>query len=164
MLLDRLGKLAAGQDLTAGAADSTNVIEVAALDYAHPVDLWWVVDTEIIATGDGADTFAFQLVLSQESTLDTNVEILSRTVTGYASACLATAGRHIVAINIGKMLKDVLAAAGSDYEFIGMISTVSTGATLSINASLSNSEPQTEYQAQVVDSNVGIPAAASAGS
>lgn len=151
------GKLSTEQDLTAGSADSENVIQVSAIDYAHLTDLWWVVDTETIATGDGSDTFKFQLVLSQESTLDTNVEILSRTVTGYASACLATAGKHIVCVNLGKMLKDILGTGGSDYPYIGMISTISAGSTLSINAVLTNIEPHSEYHAQVVTSNVTIP-------
>lgn len=165
MRLDRLGKLSTAQDLTSDSTtDSENVIEVQALDYGHPTDVWWVVDCETVATGESDDTFQFQLMLSKESTLDTNVEVLSRTVTGYASACLATAGKHIIAVKVGKMLKDLLSTDGSDYEFIGMISTISAGATVSINASLSNSEPGTEYQTQVVDSNVTVPDHASAGS
>jgi len=168
MILDRLGKMEAGAlALVAGAVDSTNVIQVAALDFAHPTDLWWVVDTHTAAGGGTSSTYQFQLILSQESTLDTNIQILSRTVTGAASACIATAGKHIIACNVGKMIKDLMGEAGSDYAYIGMIITLADGngtATLKVNGALSNSEPQTEYAAQVVDSNVSVPAAASAGS
>lgn len=157
MILPKLGILSTAQDLTAGATDSENVILLAATDYAHITDVWWVVDTETIAGGDTSDTYQFQLLLSQEEGLDTNKEVLSRTVTSNADTCLATAGRHIVAVNIGKMLKDMLGTSGSDYPYIGMISTVSTGGTVSINATLSTTEPQTEFQAQIVTSNVSTP-------
>lgn len=157
MILAFLGKLATAQDLTAGATDSENVMQVSANDFVHPTDVWLTIDTETIATGDGSDTYKFQLVLSQEATLDTNKEVCSVTVTGYADKRLATAGRHIVALNVGKMLKDILDSDGSDYPYIGLISTISDGATISINAALSTSEPPTEYHRQVVDSNVTVP-------
>lgn len=160
MILPHLGKLAAAQDLTAGATDSTNVIEFAAIDWGEYTDLWWTVDTETIATGDAADTFAFQLLLSQESTLDTNIEVLSRTVTGYQAYSVGTAGNHIVCCNVGKMFNEILGTGLSDYEFIGMISTVSAGATISINAALSGTEPPTISHAQSVVSNVGVPTVA----
>lgn len=169
MILDRLGKLQSGDTaLAAGAVDSTNVIQVAALDYVHLTDVWWVVDTVVAPTVAGTtSTFKFDLVLSAESTLDTNVEVLSRTVTSTASACLVANGPHIIAVNVGKMLKDLLGSSGSTYYFIGMIITLADGngnADLQATASLSPTEPSTAYSAQVVDSNVGVPAAASAGS
>jgi hypothetical protein len=161
MILSAPGKLSTEQDLTAGATDSENVIQMSAIDWAAYTDLWWVVDCETIATGDAADTFAFQLVLSQEATLDTNVEVLSRTVTGYQAHSLATAGNHIIDINVGKMLNEILGTGLSDYPYLGMISTVSTGGTVSINAAMSPSEPHTISHAQAVVSNVGVPTLAS---
>jgi hypothetical protein len=157
MVIPKLGKLSTAQDLTAGATDSENVIQLPTTDYVHITDVWWVVDTETIATGDGSDTFQFQLVLAQEAALNNVKEVVSRTITGYADKALATAGRHIIAINVGKMLKDMLDTDGSDYEFIGMISTISAGATVSINAVLSHTEPQDESHRMTTVSNVGLP-------
>jgi hypothetical protein len=157
MILPFLGILSTAQDLTSGSTDSENVIQLPATDYIGITDVWWVVDCETVATGDGSDTFDFILYLSQEATLDTNIEVCSVGFTGYADIRIATAGRHIAALNVGKMLKDMLDTSGSDYPFIGMISTISAGSTVSINAALSNSEPQTEYHSQVNVSNVGTP-------
>jgi hypothetical protein len=164
MLIASLGKLSVAQDLTAGATDSQNVIQMPAVDYANITDAWWVIDTETIAAGDAADTFKFELVLSQESTLDTNKQVCAVEITGIADLRLATAGRHIVSLNVGKMLKEMLDTDGSDYPFIGLISTISAGSTVSINASLSPTEPQSETHRQITESNVDIPTVASAGS
>lgn len=164
MILDKLGVLSRAQSISATAADTTNVIQLSAVDYANLTDVWLVVDTAVVATGDAADTYTFQLVASQESTLDTNIEILSRTITGYASAELATAGNRFLSVNVGKMIKDVLGASGSDYVYIGGITTVSAGGAWSINASISPFEPPTDSHRQVVTSNVGIPTRVSAGS
>jgi hypothetical protein len=168
MILDRLGKLQSGATaLAAGAVDSDNVIQTAALDFASLTDLWWVVKTAVAPTVAGTtSTFKFDLVLSQEATLDTNVEVLSRTVTSTASKCLV-ANRNIININVGKMLKDLLETDGSSYPYIGMIITLVDGngnADLQVEAALSPSEPRTDDHAQVVTSNVGVPAKCSAGS
>ena len=157
MILEDLGILSTAQDLTVGSADSENVILMPALDYTALADAWWVVDCETVATGDGSDTFGFVLYLSQESTLDTNIEVLSVNFTGYADTRIATAGRHIAAFNIGKQLVQMLGTSGSDYPYLGMISTISAGSTVSINAAISPSEPRTEDNMQVTRSNIGVP-------
>ena len=159
MILPFLGKLSTAQDFTsAQTKDSENVMEITALDWGMITDVWWVVDTETIATaGDGSSTYAFQLVLSQEAALTTNVEVLSRTVTGYTAYSVAGAGRHIVCCNVGKMLNEILGTGLSDYPFLGMITAVSSGATLSINAAISTVEPDTISHGQAVVSPVGVP-------
>ena len=149
---------------SATSTDSTNVIQMAATDWAAYTDLWWVVDTVAIATGDGSDTYQFQLLLSAEATLDTNVEVLSRTVTGYQAWSLGTAGNHIICCNIGKMLNEVIGTGLSDKPYVGVIAIVSSGGAVTVDISLSPHEPPTTPHAQIVDSNVGIPAMASAGS
>ena len=165
MILEAKGKLSVAQTIaSAQTDDSDNVIQYAAVDYAAMTDLWWVVDTNVAATGDGSDTFGFDLVMSQEATLDTNKVVCSVDITGIADLRLATAGRHIVALNVGKMLKDMLETDGSDYPFVGMIVAVSAGAQLVIDASLSPTEPHTIHHKMVVTSPVGVPAIASAGS
>ena len=162
MILASLGKFAVAQALTAGATDMTNVIEVAALDYTKFSDLWWVVDTAVVAGGAGAITF--DLVVSKENTLDTNVKVLTVIAASIADIRVATIGRHIASVNIGKMLVNILDTDDSDYEFIGMIGTLGGSATISIDAVLSPTEPPTEPHRMVVVSNVTVPEVASVGS
>jgi len=52
----------------------------------------------------------------------------------------------------------------ADYIYIGLYTTISETATLSLNAALSPSEPHTDYFKQIVDSPVGVPTQVSAGS
>jgi hypothetical protein len=164
MILTKLGVLSKAQDLSSETAISSNVILQEALDWGSITDVWWVVDTETIATGDGSDTYAFQLVLSAAAALTNAVQIASRTVTGYQAWSLAVAGRRILALNVGKMINEILGTGLSDYPYLGMSSTISATSTLSINAALSPYEPITIPHAQAVDSNVGVPTHASAGS
>ena len=165
MILVSLGKLCIAQTIaSAQTDDSDNVIELSAIDYAAMTDVWLVVDTNVIATGDGSDTYAFELVLSQESTLDTNKQVIQRTVTGFEDPSVKTVGRHIIAVNLGKMLKEMLEEDGSDYEFIGLIIAVSSGAQITIDAVISPTEPHTIPHRMQTVSNVGFPAIASADS
>lgn len=155
MILPSLGKLCVAQTIaSAQTDDSDNVIQIAAVDYASMTDLWWVVDTNTVATGDNSDEYTFTLVLSQESTLDTNKEVLSKKVTDFEDKSLATIGRHIIAVNLGKMLKDMLEDDGSDYPFIGMIIDVSSGAEIVIDAALTFVEPGTIKHRMQVESNI----------
>jgi hypothetical protein len=62
------------------------------------------------------------------------------------------------------MLKEMLETDGSSYAFIGMKNTLSASTTITINASLSPTEPQTLHHKQVITSPVGVPAISSAGS
>lgn len=165
MIIASLGKLSVAQDITASDEDSTNVIQIAAVDYAAFSDLWWVVDTYTAAAGDGSDTFEFQLVMAQtETPLATFKTVAKVDITGIADLRLATPGRHIVALNVGKMMVNMLDTDASDYVYIGQKNTLSAGATISINAILSQNEPDTEPHRQVVTSPVTVPAVASAGS
>lgn len=166
MILPSLGKLCVDQTIaSAQTDDSDNVIKIAAVDYAAMTDVWLVIDTSAVATGDGSDTYAFELVLSQESTLDTNKQVIKRTVTGFEDKSLVKIGRHIIAINLGKMLKDMLEADGSDYPFIGLIIAVSSGGEIAIDAALTFVEPDTSKHRMQVESNISNDiAVASAGS
>ena len=164
MILPKPGILSKAQDLTAGSTDSTNTIQMAAIDWSAFTDLWLVIDTETIATGDASDTYKFALVLASEAGLDMTFEVVSVTITAYTDYRIATAGNHILAINIGKMLNEILGASLSDYPHLGLISTISVGATISINAALSTVEPPTISHAQPTKSTVGVPTHCSAAS
>ncbi len=162
MITASLGKLCVAQSLTAGSDISDNVIQLAAVDYAAITDAWLVIDTNVVAGGSGSLKFA--LVLATAAGLGTSVEVVSTLLSAITDIRSATAGRHIININIGKMLKEMLDTSGSDYPFIGLKTTLGGSATISIDAVLSPTEPQSETHRQVTTSNVGIPGIGSAGS
>jgi hypothetical protein len=162
MIIPSLGKLCVAQAITDADEISENVIQLPATDYAHITDVWWVVDTNVAAATAG--TLKFELVLAQEAALTNVVQVACVEIAAITDLRVATAGRHIVAMNVGKMLKDMLDTDGSDYPFIGMKNTLSTSVTITINAVLSPTEPQTEMHRMGTVSNVTIPAVASAGS
>jgi hypothetical protein len=161
MIIPKAGRLAAPQDLVPTTQDSTDTILLSSIDYAAPSDVWLVIDTETIATGDANDVFDFSLVVSQEEALTTNLEVLALRITGIADARLATAGNRILGVNLGKMLTQL---ADSDYDYVGLILGVTAGATLSVNIAISTTEPRTISHSQSVVSNVGVPTRVSAGS
>jgi len=170
-LLDKPFVLCKAQDLTVGSAASTDQAKMTAKQYSGVTDLWLVVDTETIATGDGSDTFKFELRIATSTALTTYLQSFCVEITGYADARLATAGNHVICVNIGKEVRDRAQAlrvaqslTDASYIYAGLYSTISSGATHSINAVLSPSEPHTDYFRQIVDSPVGVPAQVSAGS
>lgn len=162
MILAQKGKLSVAQAITDADEISENVIQYDAVDYAAITDLWWVVDTNVVAATAG--TLKFALVMATAAGLGTAVEVCSVLIAAITDKRVATVGRHIVAINIGKMLKEMLETAGSDYAFIGMKNTLSASTTITINASLSPTEPPTLHHKMTTVSPVGVPAIASAGS
>jgi hypothetical protein len=162
MILAQKGKLSVAQAITDADEISENVIQYAAEDYAAMTDLWWVVDTNIVAATVG--TLKFALVMATAAGLGSSVEVCSVLIAAITDKRVAMAGRHIVAINVGKMLKEMLEEDGSDYAFIGMKNDLGTGVTITINASLSPTEPPTIHHRMTIVSPVGVPAIASAGS
>jgi len=172
MLLDKPGVLSKGQDLTGGsAAASTDQVKMTAKEWSGITDLWAVIDTETIATGDGSDTFKFELRVATSTALTTYLQVISVDFTGYADARIATVGNHILNANIGEMLRNTAQAlrdaqtlTDTDYIYVGFYYTPSAGSTLSVNAALSPSRPHSDYFRQPVDSPVGIPTQVSAGS
>ncbi len=157
MILQDLGVLSTAQDLTAGAADSENVILMAAVDWTALTNVYWVVQTETVATGDASDTYQFQLMASQEAALTTNREIASVTVTGATTYPLAGTDRNIVNLNLLDQIHNIMGTDLSDYPYLGMILTISSGATISINAAVSPSPGQSAFNSQTLRSNVSVP-------
>jgi len=151
MILASLGKLASKQDITSSDEDSTNVIKIAAVDWAAMTDLWWVVQTTTVAAT--ASTFKFALVLAKEAALTNTIEVMSVLIAAITDKRVATVGRFIAAFNIGKQMKQLLETDASDYAYIGGLREVSAG-TISVNESLSFTEPRTIDHRQVVDSNI----------
>jgi hypothetical protein len=96
-----------------------------------------------------------------------SIKITGVTDTRVAKAIAGTPvpGSHIIAVNIGKMISQIL-ADNPTYYYLGAINTLGNGngvATLVINQSVMPYEPQ-RLSTQVVVSTVGVPAMASAGS
>lgn len=163
MILATLGKLCVAQAITDADEISENVIQLPAVDYVGLTDVWWVVDTNVVAATAG--TLKFELVMGDAVGLDgTNIQVACVELAAITDKRVATAGRHIVAMNVGKMLKDMLDTDGSAYPFIGMLNTLSTSTTITINAALSPTEPPTESHRMTTVSTVGVPGVASAGS
>jgi len=172
MIMDKLGVLSTAQDLTSNSTTaSENQIKMTARDWAQITDAWLAIDCETIATGDSSDTFKFELRVAISTALTTYKQVCSIDITDFEDTRLATANNPIAGINIAKALKSACKAlieknslADTDFIYAGLYSTISLGATVSINAALTPHEPPTEDHRQVVDSNVGIPDKCSAAS
>lgn len=152
MILASLGKLSVQQAITDADEDSTNVIQIAAIDWAGMTDIWWTVQTAVVAATAG--TLKFELVMSQEAALDTNIQVACVDIAAITDKRVATVGRFIAAFNLSKVLAMMLEEDASDYPFIGMRYTLSTSTTISVNANLSFTEPHTLQHRMVVDSNI----------
>ena len=164
-ILASLGKLATALSCTTGVTvDSTNVISMPAHDWAAYTDLWLWITTTVVATGDASDTYKFALVMSEESTLDTNTEVCSTVVTDFEERRLVTVGKTILAINVGKQMSQMMETAGDTTYFVGLQATLSDGAAITIAASLTPYEPRTSDHKLVTVSNVTVPDVASPGS
>ncbi len=171
MILDKLGVLSTAQDLTNGSTASENQIKMSARDWSQITDAWLAVDCETAAGGDTGDTFKFELRVATSTALTTHKQVCCVDITSNADRRLATAGKPIAGMNIGKSLKsacqaliDAQSLVDTDFIYAGLYTTISAVGTISINAALSPHEPPTEDHRQVVDSNVGIPDKCSAAS
>lgn len=157
MILDAFGVLdTAAVKPESASTVSENVIYMPATDFVGVTDLWLVIDNYAAATGDASDTFVFDLVVSAAAALTSPKNVVSLNITSNADARLATAGKRILAVNIGKMLQESI-FDGSTYPYLGLLVTVSAGGQCTINASLSTAEPNTPFDSQVTVSNVGVP-------
>lgn len=153
MILASLGKLSVGQAITDADEISENVIQIAAVDFSAMTDLWWVVQTNVIAATAG--TLKFELVLDTQVGLDgTQRQVMAVEIAAITDLRVATTGRFIAAFNVGKQMMQFLEADGSDYEFIGMENTLSTSTTITIDAWLSFTEPHTLQHRMQVESNI----------
>jgi len=155
MIKPFLGTLSVAQALTAGATDSEDVMQIPAEDYGSITDVWLAIET-VVAAG-GAGTLQFDLVVATLANLTTNISVVRINLAAVTDLRVASIGRNITAINLGKVLKDMLDTDLSDNTFIGLIYTLGGTATLTVNAVLSNSEPPTEDHRMKTVSGVGIP-------
>lgn len=162
MILTAFGTLSAAQVVT-NTEDSDNVIQYtpdgSGVAYSAMTDIWWVVSTYTAADVEG--TLKFELVMAQESGLSNVLQVCCVDIAVIGDKRVATAGRFIAAINVGKTLKQMIEDTGSDYEFIGMIITLAGSTTITIDAELSPTEPHTIHHKMATESNVTTPVLAS---
>ena len=159
MILEELGELSTAQDLTAGAVDSENVIDLGAVANTGLNQAHLSIEVETIQAGGGtSSTYQFQLILSSTAGLDTLTrEVLSVKITGGADPRIAAINRAIANFEIGHMLGELV---DGTYRYLGLISTLANGngtAAVSINAVISPSKPGTKFNTQVIRSNVELP-------
>lgn len=153
MILASLGKLSVAQSLTDADEISENVIEIAAVDFSAMTDLWWVVQTNVVAAA--GTTYKFELVLDTTAGLSgTQRQVCCVEIAAITDKRVATVGRFIAAFNLGKQMMQFLEEDGSDYQFIGMENTINTSGTITIDAWLSFTEPHTLQHRMQVVSNI----------
>jgi len=161
MILEELGVLSTAQDLTDGAVDSENVIDLGTIANVGFGDIWLsiVCETAKGASAGTSSTYTFDLVVSSTETLDTLVRSVLRIaiVNTAADPRIAAADRNIACCELGHQIAEV---ADGTYRYLGLISTLADGngtATVSINAAMSPSKPRTKDNVQVTRSNVTVP-------
>lgn len=159
-ILEDLGVLAEAQDLTNGAADSTNVIDLGAIADVGFNDMWLdiVTETKIGGSAGTSSTYSIALVVATAANLTTFKTVLTiDMLNDVADPRIAEVDRQIASCEVGMMVSEL---ADATYKFLGLISTLANGngtATLSINAAMSPSKPRTKDNVQVTRSNVGVP-------
>ena len=175
MILATLGKLSVAQALTAGATALTNQISESAILGSGPTDLWWVLDTNVIPGASGSSsTYTFSLRVATSTALTTFKEVLSFLITGALDKRLLTAGKHLMVVNLGKILPQLIrefraeqTLTDASLVYIGVMATLADGngtAAISVDCALSPTEPQSEHFEMKTVSPVGVPTIASAGS
>lgn len=163
MILASLGKLSVAQAITDADPISSNVIQHAAIDFVGMTDVWFSVQTNVAAATAG--TIKIELLLATSAALTSNVQVMCVDIAAITDKRVATAGRMIAAMNVGKQLMQMLEDAGSDNPFIGIKYTLSAAVTITVDAWMSFTEPRTLDHAMQVESNIDNSiAVASAGS
>lgn len=162
MILATLGKLSVAQALTDADPVSDNIIQIPASDYIAMADAWWVVTTIVAAATAG--TIKIELRMATSTALSSYVQVACVDIAAITDKRVATLNRHVVALNLGKTLVQMLDDDGSTYPFIGIKYTLSASTTITVDAAISPTEPWSEYHKMVTESPVGVPAIASAGS
>ncbi len=159
-LLEDLGVLSTAQDLTAGATDSENVIDLGAIADVGYEDMYLDIVTETVkGSADGSTaTYVFDLVVATAANLTTNKSVVRIVIQDVvADPRISAVNRQIAAIDVGAQIASIMNAT---YRFLGIISTLANGnstASISINAAMSPSKPRTRDDVQVTRSNISIP-------
>ena len=162
-VFDHLGELAVAQDFTAGAGQTTNVVDLALLGiqgYGPDADVYIDMECETAAAGDSADTFAYEWNVALTTDLDTGTQsvdywkIICVNILGVLDVRQTVAGNKILTC---RLPDQVWQLAKEGFRYFGCNVTISAGSTVSLNVTLSSSKPRTPDNQQVTTSNVGVP-------
>ena len=162
-IFDHFGELSTAQDLTAGTAQTENVVDLAALGiqgYGPDSDVYIDMTCETAATGDSADTFVYDWIVADSTDLDNGTEVTNYFtvftvgILGVLDVRQTVAGNKIFTC---RMPDQVWQLAKEGFRYFGCNMTISAGSTVSVNVTINTSKPRTPDNQQVTTSNVGVP-------
>jgi hypothetical protein len=161
MILETLGRLADGQVMTTGLdAVSDNVIDIGASGISDPNNMGnvWLVITTDVAAGGATGLITFDLRVGPNEDMVTNdISIMSVVIPGTSDYRVAAAGRYICRCTLPYELWSVANNGGATFTYMGLYVTQAAASTITYSAAVSPSQPPTDFNTQVIRSNVGTP-------
>ncbi len=163
-VFDHFGELSTAQDLSSGTVQTENIVDLAALGiqgYGPDADVFIDMECETAAAGDSADTFKYEWLVATTTNLDNGTQSveyfklpMTTEILGILDARQLVAGAKI---HSGRIPDQVWQMAKEGFRYFGCQMTVSAGATVSVNVTVSTSRPRTPDNQQVTESDVGVP-------
>lgn len=162
MILETLGRLADGDALTAGQdLVSSSVIDIGASGLSDPNNMgnvWLVITTDVAAGGAaGTITFDLRVAANVDMVSSTPISVMSIIVPAITDHRVATAGDYIYRGTLPFEVWSIANHYGDTYTYLGLFVTTSAASTITYSAAVSNSKPPTDFNTQVIRSNVGTP-------
>lgn len=162
MILESLGRLADGQALTANQdAVSQNVIDIGASGLSDPNNMgnvWLVITCDVAAGGStGSITFDLRVGDNADMVSGTPISVVSVVVPSITDHRVATAGDYIYRATLPYEVWSLANHYGSTYTYLGLYVTQAAASTITYSAAVSPSQPPTDFNTQVIRSNVGVP-------
>lgn len=162
MILEQLGVLDVAHSLGANADEvSQNVIDIGASglsDLNNMGNVWIDIETVVAAGGsDGTITFDLLVSANVDMTSSTPVSVLKVVVPDIGDHRVASVGAKILRCTLPFEVWSIANAEGDTYTYLGLYVTQSAASTITYNAAISPSKPSTDFDTQVIRSNVGVP-------
>ena len=162
MILETLGRLADQQGLSANEdVVSDSVIDIGASGLSDPNNMgnvWLVITCDVAAGGsDGTITFDLLVSANVDMASSTPVSVLQIVIPDILDHRVATAGAYIFRGTLPFEVWSIANAEGSTFTYLGLYITQAAASTLTFSAAVSPSKPPTDFNTQVIRSNVGTP-------
>lgn len=167
MINAKQGILSVAQEFSysTGAEISENVLNVGTLEDV-PDGTFINIETSAAPAGTGTLTIDLRIALTATLTSGSDgtdyVNIARVYIPAVTDKRIASKGAHVLGCSLPREVRELAEQLGMDY--IGLVVTPTSSLVVSLNASISPSQPRTRDKAQIVSSNVGVPSKASAGS
>ena len=159
MILETLGRLADQQALTSNQdLVSPNVIDIGASGLSDPNnmgDVWLTITCDVAQVGGTTITFDLLLSANADMSSSTPISVLQVITPGASDVRVATAGAHIFRGTLPYEVWSIADLAGDTFTFLGLYVTQASTSTITYSAAVSPSQPTTDFNTQVVRSNVG---------